>query len=333
MRNLLILFISTILFYSCGENNTCEEHLSVSTSEINLSFERLESEFLTIKTREELRNFIKHQPTVARYFLRENEYLNDSIMVEVLHGRLVNPHIDTLHQEVNEVFGDLSDIREQFTQAFAFIQHYYPDFTPPKIKTIATGFDTDLYISDSLIIIGLDYYLGENAKFRPINVPNYILEHYKKEYIVPSCILLYGISPRFNKSNLEDKTMLAEMIDYGKSYYFTKMMMPCTADSLLIRYSLEELSDSRTNEDIVWAHFLDNELLYTTNKFTKQKYLGERPKTFDIGEKCPGRIARWLGWQIVNQYMDRYPDTSLQELMNNNNAQDIFSKSKYRPGR
>lgn len=331
MRNLLILFLSTIIFYSCDQNNTCAEHPSINTSDIELSFERLEDKFLSIKTKAGLKNFIAQNSTIAKHFLRSNEYPNDSIMIDVLHQRLLNPHIDTLRQEVKEVFGDLNDIKDQFTQAFAFIKHYYPDFVSPKIKTIATGFDTDLYISDSLIIIGLDYYLGEGATFRPIGFPDYILERYEKQYIVPSCILLYGISPRFNPPNLENSTMLAEMIDYGKSYYFTKKMMPCTPDSLLIGYSNEELTSTIANEDIIWAHFLDNELLYASNKFTKQKYLGERPKTFEIGEKCPGRIGTWLGWQIFNQYVERHPEKTLSELMTGNDVQMIFNGSKYRP--
>jgi hypothetical protein len=333
MRNLLILFISTITFYSCSQNNTCEDHPDVNTSELKLSIESLEEEFLSIETKEELVDFMNRERTIAQYFLRGNEYPSDSIMINVLLQRLNNPHIDTLSQEVLSTFGDKSSLEEQFTKAFSFMQYYYPDFTPPKIKTIATGFDTDLYISDSLIVIGLDFYLGKKAKFRPINVPNYILEHYQKEYIVPSCILLYGISPRFNNPDLQDKTMLAEMIDYGKAFYFTKKMMPCTPDSLLIRYKAEEIKDSRTNEDLIWAHFLDNELLYSSDKFTKQKYLGDRPKTFDIGEKCPGRIGTWLGWQIVNQYVDRHTEITLPQLMGDNNAQEIFIKSKYRPGK
>ena len=333
MRNLLILSIFSIIFYSCGQNNTCDERPSIDTSEIELSFERFEDKFLSIKTKENVKNFIKQNPIIARHFLRSDEYPNDSIMAEVLHRRLLNPHIDTLHAEVNEVFGDLSDIKDQFTQSFSFIKHYYPDFTPPKIKTIATGFDTDLYISDSLIIIGLDYYIGKTATFRPLGFPGYILQKYQKEYIVPSCILLYAISPRFNKPNLKDKTMLAEMIDYGKSFYFAKKMMPCIPDSLLIGYSSEELTSTIKNEEVIWVHFLDNELLYTSNKFTKQKYLGERPKTFDIGKKCPGRIGTWLGWQIINQYADRYPEISLPELMSNDDAQKVFVASKYRPKR
>jgi len=333
MRNLLILILSTILFCSCDQNNECREHPDVDTSTVDVELEQLETEFLSISTKEEFKAFIAREPVIARHVLRGNEYPNDSIMTEVLIRRLTNPHIDTLLQEVNHVFSDMTELKAEFNSAFSFIKYYYPDFVAPKIKTIATGFDTDLYVSDSLIVIGLDFYLGTNAKFKPIGFPEYILERYQKEYIVPSCILLYGISPRFNMPNLENKIMLAEMIDYGKSFYFTKKMMPCTPDSLLIWYSAQELQDSKKNEEIIWAHFLDNELLFNTNKFTKQKYLGERPKTFEIGEKCPGRIGTWLGWQIINQYADKNPNISLIDLMRNNNAQEVFGKSKYRPGR
>jgi gliding motility-associated lipoprotein GldB len=333
MRNLLILFISTSLFYSCDQNNSCEEHPSIETSEIEISFDRLEDTFLSIKTKDALVNFMQQEPTVTKYFLRGNEYPNDSIMIQVLLQRLNNPHLDTLRQEVNRVFENITDIKLQFTEACGYVKHYYPDFTIPKIKTIATGFDNDLYISDSLIIIGLDYYLGNGAKFRPIDFPEYILNRYQKEYIVPSCMLLYGISPRFNSTNMKDRTMLAEMIDYGKSFYFAKKMLPCTPDSLIIWYSNEELKDTKSNEDLIWAHFLDNELLYNTNTFIKQKYLSERPKTFEIGDKCPGRIGTWLGWKILNQYADRNPSLSLHDIMKKNNAQEVFTKSKYRPGK
>ncbi|NJN42061.1 MAG: hypothetical protein HC811_07420 [Flammeovirgaceae bacterium] len=59
------------------------------------------------------------------------------------------------------------------------MKYYYPDFKPPVIKTMLTGLETDLYVSDSLIVIGLDYYLGKGAKYRP-NMYEYMLRRYEK---------------------------------------------------------------------------------------------------------------------------------------------------------
>ena len=44
--------------------------------------------------------------------------------------------------------------------------------------------------------------------------------------------------------------------------------------------------------------------------------MDERPKTLEIGDKCPGRIGEWLGWEIVNRYVDE-EGIDLATLMQN----------------
>lgn len=335
MRKLFIVFITMVLLWSCNSQNECDNNTNVASLAPGISVERLENQIFNVKSRENLIHFIKKNPTVASYFLKRENYPNDSAMAEILFKRFSNPHIDSLRQEIDRVFGDLTTLTDEFNEAFAFFKYYYPNATVPKIQTVATGLENgaDLYITDSLIIIGLDFYLGKGAKYRPIGFPNYILKKYDQKYIVPSVMLLYGISPRYNATDLNDKTMLANMISYGKSYFFAKKMMPCTPDSILIAYSREEIEGSIKSQNVIWAHFLDNQLLYTNEHFTKQKYLGERPHTYEIGDKCPGRIGTWLGWEIVKQYAERNQEISLPELMQQADSKRIFQESKYRPGK
>ncbi|MBL3657846.1 gliding motility lipoprotein GldB [Fulvivirga sediminis] len=329
---LLAVVICVLLLGSCSENNDeCVYQPDTSGIEVSLQFERLDSALLGVKSKEDLRDFLNDYPVIREYFLRRNQYPNDSVMMQVLYGKFQNPHIDTLQQEINRVFGDLSSLKEELNKAFTNFKYYYPEAELPEIKFIATGLDNDMFISDSLIVVGLDYYLGDSAKYRPLGLYEYMLERYRPSYITPSIMLLYGISSKYNKTNTSDKTMLADMIGYGKSFYFAKHMMPCTPDSLLIWYSRKEISGSRKNEDIVWAHFLENQLLYETDHLVKKKYIEERPKTYEIGEDAPGRIGTWLGWQIVRQYMERNDEVTLHELMQNTDAKEIFNKSHYKP--
>ena len=144
-------------------------------------------------------------------------------------------------------------------------------------------------------------------------------------------MLLYGIDGRFNKTSVEDKTVLADMIAYGKAYYFAKQMMPCTPDSIFIAYTQEEITGSIKNEGLIWYRLVEDQVLYETSHQVKQKYIDERPKTVEVGEKCPGRIGTWIGWAIVNAYMKRYPETTLPQLMNLPSADKIFKDSKYKP--
>lgn len=335
LRHLLYIVLGVVLITSCEkkERGECTDQPDVSKIDIEVEVERLEDDLLSIETKDELRSFLQENPVITEFFLKRNEFPDDSVMMEVLFNRFENPHIDTLQFEIDRVFGDLSDLKADLNTAFTHLKYYYPDAEIPKVQTIATGLAHDLYVSDSLIVIGLDYYLGDNAKFRPLGLYQYMLDRYRPQYIVPSIMLLYGISGQYNKTDVSDKTILADMIGYGKSFYFAKHMMPCTPDSVLIWYSDEEIKGVRENQDIVWAHFLENELLYETNHMVKKKYIDERPKTFEVGEKAPGRIATWLGWEIVRQYMEKNEAVTLPELMNNPDAKMIFNQAKYKPKR
>lgn len=327
----LFLLITFLACESQEEKVRCVEQPDISGINIDLEHIPLEDEFLNINSREELQAFLKEHPVIAEYFLKRNEFPDEATFQQQLLSKVQNPYIDTLGMEVERVFGTEFNLKQEFEEAFRHLKHYYPDVEIPKIKTIATGFDHDMYVSDSLIIVGLDYYLGEGAKYRPLNVYDYMLRRYNPEYVVPSVMLIYGISPRFNATDVSDNTMLAEMISYGKAFYFAKHMMPCTPDSIIIWYTSEEMQGVRDHEDVIWAHFVENEILFKTSHEVKRKYIEERPKTYELGKAAPGRIGTWLGWQIVRTYMERHPEVSLQELMNTPDAEEIFRKSRYRP--
>ena len=62
----------------------------------------------------------------------------------------------------------------------------------------------------------------------------------------------------------------------------------------------------------------------------KQKYLSERPSTFEISQSIPGRGGRWLGWKIVSSFMSSSTYT-LEELLKEDDYKNIFYNSNYNP--
>jgi hypothetical protein len=294
-----------------------------------LEIERLDKKLFKIHTRSALKDLLDNNFVFSEIFLARSRYPHDSIFIDRYFKLLHNQSIDTLWNETDQLFGDLDEVVKQFEDAFKNIKYYYPDFTPPKIQFVFTGLTHDMYVSDSLIIIGLDYYLGDEATYRPMNIPEYILKRYRKENIVPNSLLL--LSEKYNKIDIRDKTLLAEMIFYGKAFYFSKQMLPCVADSIFLGYTQKEMKDIYYSQEIIWANFIENEALFDTNHLIKDKFISERPKTFEIGQNCPGRIGRWIGWEIVKSYMKNNPEVSIPDLMNNNNSSWIFERSGFKP--
>lgn len=336
MKCVRLFFLLTVSLYltGCGdtEEEACVTIPDVSGIRVDLEFERLEDSLAGITSKKQLVALLDRHPAVRDYFFRRPEYPDDSAFLNVLYRKFTNPGIDTLLSEVNRVFGDLSELKEQFTEAFTNIKYYYPEFKPPKIQTVISGIETDMLVTDSLIIVGLDFYLGPDAKYRP-DYYQYLLRKYDPEDIVPSCMLIYGIDDRINQTDLTDKTVIADMIAYGKAFYFAKHMLPCVPDSVFIWYTSEEIRGARENEDLIWARLIQDKVLFSTSMIEKRNYLGERPFTSQVGEKCPGRIGQWVGWRIVKEYMDSHPETSLPQLMSISDAQKLFKESGYRPAR
>ena len=298
-------------------------------TKVNVTVVRLERELFAIKTKEEVTAFLLKHPLFVKKYLEIPNAANDPAFVQELFSMYTNPALKSFYKDHEKFYGDFSDVQNQLNELFSYIKYYYPKYYLPEINTLVTGFrfDRDFTFSDSLIVIGTDYFLGKKAKYRP-QFFDYMLARYEKPYMLPMMGL--AISSKFNEFNDKDETMIAEMIHYGKAHYFLERIMPELQDSLNIQFTGKEMIEVDKNADVIWGHFIENKLLFDTNHKVKQRYLGESPKVVAIGDNCPGRIGRWLGWQIVRKYMRENPSVTLQQLMADKNAQELFKKSKFK---
>ena len=326
--NKVYLFLLTVLVLSGCKNKFCGDEQDISNIALTVEVESLENELYQISDTAQLNQFLQKYPIVSREFFSEFSYPSKSIMVDEVYKLIKNPYVDTLFQQVKATFGNGEAIQDQFTDAFKRIKYYYPEFEPPRIQTIVSGFGNDFYLTDSLIIIGLDYYLGEEAKYKPPDLFQYLLDRMTPDHLVPSFVMF--MSNKFNESDMSQRTMLDEMIFFGKAYQFTKKVMPCIADSLIVGYTHQEILDTEISEEYIWSYFIQNELLYDRNSMNITKFVNERPNVPEIDPNCPGRIGRWLGWRMIQEY-EKNADDDLVALMNNSNAREILIQSKYKP--
>ncbi|MFC3879734.1 gliding motility lipoprotein GldB [Algoriphagus namhaensis] len=323
-----ILPFSLLLIFSCGpEEQKCELDEEILSSDLEVQITRLEDDFFTANTPEDFFFLMEKHPEFTSIYLQPELYLNQDSLV----SSLIQVHQDSamleLYKAVKTEIPDLSQVEKDLENAFKYIQFYFPYFIPPKVYSFVSGFNSDLVITPELIVIGLDYFLPITHPFQP-DLPRYMADRYDIPYLVP--MIVTAMSSQFNEVDLSDQSLLAEMVYYGKAYHFTKSILPCTSEGLIIGYTEDEVGEIYANEEYIWAHFVENELLYETNPFEIQKYLGEAPSTDAISTKAPGRIGRWLGWNIVDDYQISN-DVNLADLMAEKDTEKIFRQSGYRP--
>ena len=296
---------------------------------VKLEFLSLEQRFSSVQTKQDLVDLFTGQEILRDVFFNRSAYPDDSVFIRELHRRFTHPGIDTLSDEVTRVFGDGSALRKSFEDAWSHLRHYYPQTRMPRIVTVISGMENDLYLSDSLIIVGLDHFLDLSARYRP-NVYQYMQRRYTPETIVPSVMLLMGIDAERNKLDPKDQTTLAEMVAYGKAYLFAKHMIPCVPDSTLFGFTAKETAGAYYNEPEIFKRLVDERVWFETSHLVKQRYLSERPNVPEISSECPGRIGTWVGMRIVQKYQEE-TGKDLKSIMEQPDAQAVFRISRYKP--
>lgn len=315
------LFIGLSFLLSCQNSET----IDTSNISVKVDIQRFDEAMMQLKTKEQIKDFLLKNTKFVNQFYQTTP--DDTALINRLFLIHNNPDTQAFYEDTKKSFGNLADLSKQLETAFKHIKFYYPDFKEPKIITSFTALDLELMVSDDMIVIPLETFLGPKARYRP-QYPFYLLQRFDKPYIVPSILTI--LSKKYNAIDQNDRSLLGDMVYYGKSYEFTRAMLPDVADSLVIAYADSNMTKTWNSQDLVWGYFLDNKLLYETNDRIKDKYLSDRPKVQEIGNDCPGRIAQWLGWRIVSRYRTENPSISLIDLMKNPNARDIFEKSKYK---
>lgn len=270
--------------------------------------------------------YLQANPKEYEFFRFVFNFQTPEDLLEENFQLLQNPYVDTLYQETLRLIS-AQKVAYDLDQAFARLKSFYPEFEAPKVQAVYSAFGKDVYLSDSLIVIGLDYYLGEEASYRP-NVYDYILKRLTPDHLAPQ--LMQFMSLPYNATGDGKRTVLDEMIYYGKAFAFAKQMLPCTPDSLIVGYTSQDIANATVSEGVIWNHFLEEKLFYSEQPNHITRYIDERPNVLEIDRRAPGRIGQWLGWQIVKAYQEE-TDASFVDLMKETDAQKILTQSKYRP--
>ena len=142
--------------------------------------------------------------------------------------------------------------------------------------------------------------------------------------------LAQSIYHYYVEKNHAQKDVLTEMIYMGKMNFFVEAMNPSMPDSVLLGYTAKQMSWVEAYEGDIWASIIGNNMLYAKGLDSYRNLFGDGPFTQAYSNEAPARLGEYIGLQIIRSYMT-HNDVTLQELMNNNDIQQIFQYSQYKP--
>jgi hypothetical protein len=303
-----------------------------------VKIERLEKDLFTISpgSIKDSSRYLKHKYgsflDIFSYFINIGTTA-DSLWSDRLAGFCTDKQNNEVFGSVESLYPEIDNIEVALSRAFSHYRHYFPEKPVPGIYTCITGFNYSILTGDSVLGISLDRYLGSECNYyRQLGLYKYQVAKMTPLNILPDC--LYGWGSKewdFNDINYLQDNVLTSMIHEGKLLYFVKCMLPETEDELIFGFSQPQMKFCRNNEGRMWEYLIENNLLFNSEMLTIKKLTGEAPFTSYFNSESPGRAAAWIGFRIIESYMQRNRDVTLEELMKNTDVQTILEKSKYHP--
>jgi hypothetical protein len=329
---LLIHFLSLLISWGCKPDRP---KVPVSNINIEVEIQRFERDLFSMNIDSIEQAIPGFEKKYGRFFTLFGYVINIGEPSDPSYSRFLQAFLtDRVNNDVYikcmEIFSDIKSLKYELSQAFKHYKYYFPEKQIPHIYTFISGFNSSIVIDTNILAIGLDRYLGRDYKYySQLGIPHYQRDKMYKEKIPTDC--MYAWARTEFDAKVEAYNVLNNILNEGKLIYFVQAMIPGSADELIMGFNSEQLKWCKNNENEMWTYLIENELLYNTNHLSIRKLTGEAPYTSFFPKESPGRAAVWLGWKVIEQYMNQNPEVTLAELMIDSDYQKILQASGYDP--
>ena len=282
-KYLRLLFF--LLITGCSENNL----------DVNVKIERFEDLFFN-NSSEDL-SLLKDEYS----FLFPSQY-NNQVWLDKQNDSLQRE----IFYQVKKRFNDFSKQKKEIESFYFNYKKLDSNYVIPRIITLTTDVDfrKNIILTDSLLLLGLDNYLGTDHYFYD-SFPKYISSNFEIDYLIIDIANSYAFNYS-NKFKISNYTFIDKLIYEGKLLYFMKMMLPNYSDNQLLKYSDNQFLWAQNNEKEIWINFIENEYLFSSDSQLESRFLNLAPFSkfyLSIDNDSPSMIGKYIGFQIVNTFM------------------------------
>ena len=348
MKKILIPLSCVLFWCACRNNKNIPD---VSNIKINLETKRYEQDFFSMDTTNvaaSVNLLLKKYPRFTPDFIENILGLDmDSLLIpgnaQDSAIRLFIHDYRTVKDSSDLIYKDFSRETDEIKHALQFVKYYFPQYKLPQsvitfIGPINANFETSFGTQGDILTlegfgIGLQLHMGKNfSLYKSMEgqeqYPDYLANNFDEKHITVNC--MRNIIDDLYPDKSDGRPLIEQMVEKGKRIYLLTKFLPNTPEYICFGYTEKQLKDSYTNEAVIWDFFLNNDLLHNSEQSIIKNYIGESPKTQELGEDSPGNIGTFSGLQIVKKYLEKFPETTLPQLMKTD-ANEIYTKTKYKP--
>ncbi|MGB3775405.1 MAG: gliding motility lipoprotein GldB [Leeuwenhoekiella sp.] len=314
----VLIILSVFFFQSCKNEPQIPE--AIAAIPVELKVKRFDV------------HFANASPDSLPELMREFPYLfPKQYDISFWEAKIKDTLQQSLNDEVKKVYPDFDTERQDLEVLFKHVEYYYPRIPLPTVVTITSEVDyrNPVILTDTLLIVALDTYLGSDHKFYG-GIQRYLTQNFNKEQI--DVDVASAFAGKILGKRPDGRRFLDEMIFQGKRLYLMQHLLTLKDINTVMGYTEEQWQWAVENEVNVWTYFVENKLLFSTDSSLLGRFINPGPFSkfnMELDTESPPRLGRYIGWQIVKSYAENN-EISLQRLMTLP-TDEVFNNAKYKP--
>jgi uncharacterized protein YjaZ len=237
------------------------------------------------------------------------------------------PTLKNLYRDALALYDSIPLVEQDLGNGFAYLKSSFPNMPVPAVYMHVSGLNQNVLVDKNLLSISIDKYMGKDYPLYRAYFSEAEREKMQPALIVPDYLSGWLLT-EFPFTGKE-AVLLERMIYEGKIRHLVAAALPNVSPNVLMGYSESAYNWCKAHEGELWKAIIDRKHLYTPDRVTTARYFESTPASF-LAPEAPANLGTWIGWQIVQKYVLETGATPA-DLMQNTNAQEILSKSKYKP--
>jgi hypothetical protein len=256
--------------------------------------------------------------------------------LDFLRGFVTAPAYRYTYDTTQLVYPTLEEEKAELQQVIRYFKYYFPDRpAPQRLTAFHAAFNYGAIIfGENELGVGLEYYLGSDFPYQRMDptapvFSDYLVRTYNRDHLVADLarVLVDDLAGQPPGSRLLDI-----MIHNGKKRYILDRLLPYTADTVKSEVRTAQWEWLVDNEYELYTFLKAEDLLYSSRYQDFRKLVEPSPTGAPvIPQEAPGEAANYLGFRMVEAYMRRHPELTMEDLLLRQDAQVILKESRYRP--
>ena len=334
MKRYIYIIVTSVILFACNKT-TEKRHADLTGIDFDVKIERFDKEFWnldTTKIAEEFSRLKAKYPDITPIYTQnvlQFGHPDSAITHQTYKTFRADSAVQQLYNDALRIYADMKQIETDLTMAFRRAKYFMPQYPTPRVYCHVSGLNQSIIVGETFISLSIDNYLGSDYPlYEKIGIYKYQRPNMCRKKVASDYISAW-IASEF--ANSIANNLLTDIIHQGKILYTTSVLLPETPEHVIMGYTEEQWQWAKENEAKMWESLIYTKDLYSASILVKNKYISDGPFTLPFTQESPGRAGVYIGWQIVESYMRNNEEISIQQLLQQPDAQLILNQSGYNP--